>query len=302
MLPRASPVAPRSSPPKCAPSSAAIQVDRVRQPERRAGLPLSSPGGRTSRVRRLRLRVVGRVVEATHASRKPRPARYLGLDLHRRNDRVVHREPRAASAKGFRCRASRHRTAPASTPDGRADVLPLPLDDSEITLFNAFSVFTHTVQDQAEYYLREAVRVLRPTGALHATWFLFDKTAFPMMQDFQNALVHQRDRPVQRRSSSTVTGCFAPREMRVSCSRGQSLETCAAFSAVLVMRPIAAGQPEIQLPEETAPPGVSAPRAHARPTRTPSSASTSGLDHRRRAACTLRCLRTAAGEQQNSEE
>ena len=29
---------------------------------------------------------------------------------------------------------------------------------------------------------------MRPDGWLHASWFLFDKRLFPMMQPFQNAL------------------------------------------------------------------------------------------------------------------
>ena len=41
---------------------------------------------------------------------------------------------------------------------------------------------------QAERYLDEVRRVLRPDGVLLATFFLFDKAYFPMMQDFQNAL------------------------------------------------------------------------------------------------------------------
>ena len=183
---------------------------------------------------------------------KPRPARYLGLDLHRGMIEWC-TENLARHAKGFRFEHHDIHSA-GLNPDGRAHVLPLPLDDSEITLFNAFSVFTHTVQDQAEYYLREAVRVLRPTGALHATWFLFDKTAFPMMQDFQNALyineidpsnavIFDRDWLLRTaREAGLVLTWAKPPDMR-------------GFQWVLVMRPIAAGQPEIQLPEETAPPG-----------------------------------------------
>jgi hypothetical protein len=39
-----------------------------------------------------------------------------------------------------------------------------------------------------EPYLDEVRRVLRPDGVMLATFFLFDKTYFPMMQDFQNSL------------------------------------------------------------------------------------------------------------------
>ena len=73
-------------------------------------------------------------------------------------------------------------------PEGEHRTLPLPAGDGAFTLFNAISVFTHSTQDQTEHYLREAARVLRPDGWLNASWFLFDKALFPMMQPFQNAL------------------------------------------------------------------------------------------------------------------
>jgi hypothetical protein len=36
---------------------------------------------------------------------------------------------------------------------------------------------------------------MRPDGLLYATWFLFDKRAFPMMQPFQNTLYINRADP-----------------------------------------------------------------------------------------------------------
>ena len=49
-------------------------------------------------------------------------------------------------------------------------------------------MFTHVTQYQCEHYLREVARVLKPDGVMLSTWFLFDKSHFPMMQDFQNTL------------------------------------------------------------------------------------------------------------------
>ncbi len=49
-------------------------------------------------------------------------------------------------------------------------------------------MFTHINEAQSVFYLGEMARVLRPDGILISTWFLFDKSEFPMMQDFQNAL------------------------------------------------------------------------------------------------------------------
>ena len=73
-------------------------------------------------------------------------------------------------------------------PDGALDRAPLPAGDGAVTLLLAWSVFTHLLQAEAEFYLREIARVLCPSGVAITTWFLFDKRGFPMMQDFQNAL------------------------------------------------------------------------------------------------------------------
>jgi SAM-dependent methyltransferase len=63
-----------------------------------------------------------------------------------------------------------------------------PFADDQFSLIVSISVFTHLTQDQTEAYLAELARVLQPDGVLLATWFLFDKQDFPMMQDHQNTL------------------------------------------------------------------------------------------------------------------
>jgi hypothetical protein len=95
----------------------------------------------------------------------------------------------------------------------------------------------------AEHYLREAARVLTPDGYLHASWFLFDKRAFSMMQPAQNALY------------TDATDLSAA----VIFDRGWVRETAAAagltvtwadpgFQWLIVMRPSAAGRIETVLP------------------------------------------------------
>ncbi len=59
---------------------------------------------------------------------------------------------------------------------------------AKYSLVNAHSVFTHIIENQIEYYLSESARVLEEDGIFRATWFLFDKKGFPMMQEFQNCL------------------------------------------------------------------------------------------------------------------
>lgn len=77
----------------------------------------------------------------------------------------------------------------------RKDHAPFPVGDGEMTLFIAHSVFTHLVPSQAEFYLAEAARVLRPGGIARISWFFFDKGDFRMMQEFQNALYINLDDP-----------------------------------------------------------------------------------------------------------
>jgi SAM-dependent methyltransferase len=118
---------------------------------------------------------------------QPRPRSYLGIDLHPVMIEWC-QENLAPCAPGFEFR---HHDVlyPAWNPgDGKPAVAPFPVADGSCTLVIAYSVFTHLVQAHAEYYLGEVARILAPNGTFEATWFLFDKRLFPMMQDFQNAL------------------------------------------------------------------------------------------------------------------
>jgi SAM-dependent methyltransferase len=115
------------------------------------------------------------------------PNRYLGIDCHRGMVEWCRTNlgPHAQSFE-FRHHDVIH---PWMNPDGAQDHLALPVGDDEVTLFIAWSVFTHLLEQDAEFYLRELARVLKPCGIAVTTWFLFDKRDFPMMQEFQNALM-----------------------------------------------------------------------------------------------------------------
>ncbi len=117
----------------------------------------------------------------------PRPKRYVGVDLHRGmvqwcNDNL------ATVLPGFEFHHLNVHNAAFNPDPSRPLVAPFPVDDQSVTLFIAWSVFTHIVESQVDHYLDELKRVLRPDGIAMITTFLFDKAAFPMMQDFQNAL------------------------------------------------------------------------------------------------------------------
>jgi SAM-dependent methyltransferase len=181
---------------------------------------------------------------------RPRPAVYLGVDLHRG---MVEWCQRNLAVDGFRF--EHHDVYNAGlNPASPNRILPLPADAGTFSLVVAVSVFTHMSEDRAEHYLREVGRILRPDGYLHSTWFLFDKADFPMMQTFQNALfINETDpsnavifdrewvRQLAREAGLTIT-CAWPPHVR-------------GFHWHLVMRPTAANEPEAIIPADTAAPG-----------------------------------------------
>jgi SAM-dependent methyltransferase len=118
---------------------------------------------------------------------QPRPTRYTGIDRHKGMIEWC-RTNLAPAAPGF---AFVHHDVfhDQLNPGGTPGHLPFPVGDRDVTLFVGWSVFTHLLEPDAEFYLRELARVLHPAGIAVTTWFLFDKADFPMMQEFQNALL-----------------------------------------------------------------------------------------------------------------
>jgi len=114
------------------------------------------------------------------------PTRYLGLDVHAGLVRWC-TEQLAPMAPGFEFR---HHDVfhLAFNPSGARTPRAFPVEDASVSLFLAWSVFTHLLESDANFYLRELKRTLRPDGVAITTWLLFDKRDFPVMQDFQNAL------------------------------------------------------------------------------------------------------------------
>jgi SAM-dependent methyltransferase len=118
---------------------------------------------------------------------RPRPERYMGVDRHRgmiawcQENLSPH-----APAFEFQHHNVLHELL---NPSGTPGHLPFPVADGEITLLIAWSVFTHLLEADAAFYMQELGRVLGPDGVAVTTWFLFDKGDFPMMQEFQNALM-----------------------------------------------------------------------------------------------------------------
>lgn len=124
----------------------------------------------------------------------PAVQEYRGFDLHRGMVEwcQTHLTPAAPQY-----RFAHHDVANRGLNPGpeKPSTLPLPLSDGWASLVLAISVFTHLIEQQAVHYLTELARCLESRGSLHTTWFLFDKSDFPMMQEFQNALYINPDDP-----------------------------------------------------------------------------------------------------------
>ena len=126
----------------------------------------------------------GRVARQMLLQSSQIPSRYYGVDLFR--------------ASIDWCRANLTPANPNFTFD-HVDVYNAQLNptgipqaamptDEKFTLVNAHSVFTHILERNLRFYFGECVRLMEPGAIMRATWFLFDKQHFPMMQEFQNCL------------------------------------------------------------------------------------------------------------------
>lgn len=112
------------------------------------------------------------------------PSRYLGIDLYQPSINWCN-ENLVPFAPQFEFRHLNVFNA-GLNPEGE-ERLSLGLDE-QFSLINAHSVFTHIVEEHIEFYFSQCANALTEGGVLRATWFLFDKTVFPMMQEFQNCL------------------------------------------------------------------------------------------------------------------
>jgi SAM-dependent methyltransferase len=184
----------------------------------------------------------------------PQPRRYLGIDLHRGMVEWCHRNltPRAPGFEFVHHDVFHVSLNPGA---GKPMTLPFPAPDRSFSLVEATSVFTHLVQSQAGYYLREVARILRNTGILHSTWFLFDKSEYPMLSDVQNALYtneydlsaavlfdRQWVRQTAREAGLTIIDVIPP-EIR-------------NFQWRVLMTPTRVGAEEVPFPIDAAPPGA----------------------------------------------
>jgi SAM-dependent methyltransferase len=202
----------------------------------------------------------GRVARRLAVADAPMPKRYVGIDLHAgmidwANKNLAPRLPgftfvhQDVFNPGFNPDPSLPRTA------------RFPAKDNSVSLLLALSVFTHLVQSQAERYLDEVRRVLRPDGVMLATFFLFDKAHFPMMQDFQNALYINDSDPTNAVifDRAWLLAALDMRDLRIRDVRPPSVR---GYHWELEIAP---GRGSVELPEDAAEFGREPPPVCSKP-------------------------------------
>jgi SAM-dependent methyltransferase len=184
---------------------------------------------------------------------QPRPDRYLGIDRHAGMiDWCRSALAPAAQTFEFRHHNVFHQHL---NPGGVEGPLAFPASDDSMSLVVAWSVFTHLLEAEAAFYLHEVARVLTDEGVALTTWFLFDKTGFPMMQQFQNALFINTTDP-------TNAVIFDRAWLRARVSDAGLMMTHIVPPAVrgyqwrVHLQRRAPGHVERDFPDDVAPPGV----------------------------------------------
>lgn len=110
------------------------------------------------------------------------PSRYLGLDLYRPSIEWCQKNLRAPGFDFVHLNAFNI----GLNPDG---LRLASIDTKEaFTLINAHSVFTHIIEPDIDFYFEQLASRLTRGGTMRTTWFMFEKSNFPMMQEFQNCI------------------------------------------------------------------------------------------------------------------
>ncbi len=188
---------------------------------------------------------------------RPVPKQYLGIDLHMGMIEWCKRnlEPHAT---GFRFEHHDVFNAGLNPGDDKPLIRPFPSPDDEFSLVCAYSVFTHLNQSQAVHYLEEVSRVLRPDGFFYSSWFLFDKSDFPMMQEFQNALFINDCDPTNAVIFDKTWLKKRAEEVGLSMI-SISPPKIRGFQWVILLTPSRPGISSVEYPVETSPTGVMRP-------------------------------------------
>jgi SAM-dependent methyltransferase len=197
---------------------------------------------------------------------RTQPDAYLGLDMHRGMIEWCRANltPHAPQFEFVHHDVGNQFFNPGP---GKPEALPFPAESASFTLVNAISVFTHLTQGQAEHYLAECARVLRPDGVLLATWFLIDRREFPMLQGDMSALYISYQDPhaavifgrdwLQKRAEAVG--------LRVTYATPPQFR---GYQWTIQLRPAESEHPSVEIPADTAPLGeIELPRMPENPSR-----------------------------------
>ncbi len=182
----------------------------------------------------------------------PRPKRYMGIDLHAGMVSWC-RENLEPLDPNFKFAHSNVYNA-GFNPDSSEQYMSFPVESSAFDLVIAHSVFTHVLESTAMHYLSECARILKPGGALSATWFLFDKRDFPMMQVFQNALYINELDPTNAVIFDRTWLKMALKEVGLVLTDVMA-PYVRGFQWQLLLEPEETAQSEVELGEDLAPQG-----------------------------------------------
>jgi SAM-dependent methyltransferase len=185
---------------------------------------------------------------------RPQPRRYVGIDLHHGMIKWCRRNltPHARQFEFHHHDVYNFHFNPG---EGKPRELAFPVEDGAFSLVNATSVFTHLTQEQTPHYLAETARILRDDGTLHSTWFLFDRSDFPMLREENGAIyvsyvdptaavIYAREWLTQAVAAAGLTIY----EIYPSPIRG--------YQWTLLMSPSRLGLEPVPLPPDTAPVGA----------------------------------------------
>ena len=143
-------------------------------------------------------------------------------------------------------------------PSSKHEIAVLEGGNAQFSLVTATSVFTHIIERNLDHYLSECKRLLSDDGIFHASWFLYDKEGFPMMQESQNCLyINVEDptnatiydynyvRSMYRKHGMTIFAIIPP--------------TIRGFQWFLFAKPMSVGVVEAVFPDDIAPLGICRP-------------------------------------------
>ncbi len=121
------------------------------------------------------------------------PERYVGIDISHRMIKWCQKNLKRPGVEV----AFHHHVVWSATyapKNSKNDYLPIRRYGTDFTLINAHSIFTHLLEKQTRFYLREMRSMLAEDGLLRCSWFFFNREWFPVLAPEQHCLyVNERD-------------------------------------------------------------------------------------------------------------